>query len=322
MNRKLIIATKHALNKYSQVNDFWQEESHALTGLDITSIDIQGQNGLVGTTEDVYVTENAGQDWILDSRGIETPHVRWVSLHPDDPRYHFVGTEPANIYTRRIGEQTWRQADEIPRLRDKNQWYMPYSPNPGCVRGFAFHGDRVYAAVEVGGLLVSEDYGDTWQFVPGSTGKPRQNPKAGEIHPDVHSVETHTASPDLIYAPTGGGFYMSEDGGKEWALKYDCYCRAVWVDPVNAAHIILGPADGVSRGGRIEMSRDGGDTWQPIMDNLVDLWPEAMVERFFSVDQEIFAILSNGKVLTAKKDELSWQYLLPGIGNVVMLTVI
>ncbi len=115
---------------------------------------------------------------------------------------------------------------------------------------------------------------------------------------------------------------MSEDGGKEWALKYDCYCRAVWVDPVNAAHIILGPADGVSRGGRIEMSRDGGDTWQPIMDNLVDLWPEAMVERFFSVDQEIFAILSNGKVLTAKKDELSWQYLLPGIGNVVMLTVI
>ena len=52
------------------------------------------------------------------------------------------------------------------------------------------------------------------------------------------------------------------DGGAAWALLYPCYCRAAWVDPADAAHIVLGPADGVSRGGRIEESRDGGQSWQ------------------------------------------------------------
>jgi photosystem II stability/assembly factor-like uncharacterized protein len=169
--------------------------------------------------------------------------------------------------------------------------------------------------------LFSKDFGTHWDLVPGSSGNPHQEPLAGQIHPDVHSVQTHASSPEFLLAPSGGGFYISKDGGVTWQQKYDCYCRAVWVDPVNANHIVLGPADGVSRGGRIERSTDGGNTWQPLMQNLEESWQNTMVERFVSDEEEIYAILSNGKILTAAIGDFSWQSLLPSVPEVRMLAL-
>src|SRR3989304_4503334 len=66
------------------------------------------------------------------------------------------------------------------------------------------------------------------------------------VRSDVHSIEVHPASPDLVAAPTGGGFYTSADGGMTWTNIYkNSYTRAVWLDPQDMNHMILGPADGV-----------------------------------------------------------------------------
>ena len=50
--------------------------------------------------------------------------------------------------------------------------------------------------------------------------------------------------------------------------------------PARPAHLILGPADGVDRGGRIEESIDGGHNWKVVMDGVEDPWANHMVERF------------------------------------------
>jgi photosystem II stability/assembly factor-like uncharacterized protein len=202
-------------------------------------------------------------------------------------------------------------------LRDKHHWSLPYSPEAGCVRGFTFHASRAYAAVEVGGLLRSDDGGESWRLAEGSDGKPDLNgPPAPFIYPDVHSVAIHPSSPDLVYAPTGGGFYCSTDGGKTWRCLYDCYCRAAWLDPSDAAHLILGPAVGVDTDGRIEESRDGGQTWRPASRGLHVPWRRYMVERFFHFDQELLAVLSNGELLAAPLKTLEWNQILPQVKNV------
>jgi len=321
MKNKLFLGTGSGLRIFERIQDYWEERDHALTGLEITAIDMFGDIGIVGTTEGVYISRDGGENWLLDSKGVDTPHVRWARIHPHDPRYAFVGTEPANIFSKMLDDEEWRKSERVSQLRDQNKWYMPYSSNPGCLRGFTFHKQYIYAAVEVGGLLYSNDYGATWDLVQGSTGKPHQEPLAGQIHPDVHSVQTHPSSPEYVLAPTGGGFYISKDGGLTWEQKYDCYCRAVWVDPANALHIVLGPADGVSRGGRIERSTDGGETWYPVMENLEEKWQDVMVERFISADEAIHAVLSNGKVLTAEIGDFSWQYLMPAVPEVRMLAL-
>jgi photosystem II stability/assembly factor-like uncharacterized protein len=189
------------------------------------------------------------------------------------------------------------------------------------VRGFAFHGSRLYAAVEVGGVLVSNDYGETWELARGSDGNPDlEGPPEPLIYPDVHSIEVHSSSPNLVYAPTGGGFYRSSDGGKTWKLFYDCYCRAVWVDANHSEHLILSPADGVDRNGRIEESRDGGHTWSLASNGLQVPWRRGMVERFFQVDAELFAVLSNGQLLSAPLASLEWKRILPEIKGVNAIT--
>jgi photosystem II stability/assembly factor-like uncharacterized protein len=205
----------------------------------------------------------------------------------------------------------------VAQLRDKHGWWLPYSPEDGCVRGFTVHETgRAYASAEVGGVLRSDDGGRTWDLAPGSGPDPRNfQPPAPLVHPDVHSIGVHPSSADLVTAPTGGGLYRSHDGGAAWTLLYPCYCRAVWVDPADAARIVLGPADGVSRGGRIEASRDGGRTWQTAGAPGAP-WPRHMVERFLQVGEELLALLSNGALLAAPLETLAWQALLPEVGGV------
>ena len=189
MKNRLFLGTQSGVKLFEREQDYWEERDHALTGLDITAIDAKGEKVVAGTTEGVYVSNDSGENWLLDSKGIDTPHIRWVRIHPHNPSYLLVGTEPANIYSKMTGEDRWDKSEWVSQLRDQKNWYMPYSPNPGCVRGFAFHNQYIYAAVEVGGLLYSNDYGGAWDLVPGSSGNPRQDPLPGQIHPDVHSVE-------------------------------------------------------------------------------------------------------------------------------------
>ena len=199
---------------------------------------------------------------------------------------------------------------------------MPYSVGAGCVRGFAaFEGDhdpaRLYAAVEVGGVLRSDDGGNSWDLVEGSDGIPDISRDLGLlVHPDVHSISVHRSSPELVTAATGGGLYRSTDGGRTWRIIYRCYIRAVWVDPEDAEHIIAGPADGVSRNGRIEETRNGGKTWLPAAVGTNAPWSRHMVDRFIQNDRLLFAVLSNGQLWTRDLSDAAWRQILPELSSV------
>jgi photosystem II stability/assembly factor-like uncharacterized protein len=197
---------------------------------------------LAGTREGVFRSDDQGETWQAASTGLAAPHIRWLAYHPDISDFELAGTEPAGIFVSRDGARSWRECPEVADLRRRHGWSLPYSPEAGCVRGFAFHGQRAYAAVEDGCVLVSEDGGETWGLAPGSRGGADHRPAPGRVHSDVHSIEAHPLSPDLVFAPTGGGFYRSQDGGKRWNSIYpNCYVRAVWVDPADPDHLILGP---------------------------------------------------------------------------------
>ncbi|MGZ9236099.1 MAG: WD40/YVTN/BNR-like repeat-containing protein, partial [Anaerolineales bacterium] len=270
---KLVLATKKGIVFCEKVGNDWTEASSGLTAQDVTSVTAHEGVILAGTTNGIFRSDDAGQTWKEAGDGLTDRHVRWMVFHPDVSNLVLAGTEPANIFRSQDNGDSWRACPEVAQLRDQFRWSLPYSPEAGCVRGFAFHGSRVYAAVEVGGVLISEDTGETWRLAEGSDGKPNlAGPPEPFVYPDVHSLEVHPASRDFVYAPTGGGFYRSNDGGKTWKLFYDCYCRAVWVDPQNPEHIILGPADGVDRNGRIEESRDGGQSWSPASSGLQVPW--------------------------------------------------
>jgi len=302
-------------------DDNWHILRRGLEGQRVTCVSAREALILAGTPDGVFRSEDEGHTWTVASTGLSQRHIRWMAFHPDVPELAYAGTEPAAIYISRNGGNSWDECPEVANLRDELGWFLPYSPAAGCVRGFAFHAGRGYSAVEVGGVLRSDNNGSSWRLADGSDGQPSFGaPPEPLVHPDVHSLHVHPSSPDLVDAATGGGFYRSSDGGNSWQLLYKCYCRSVWTDPADPAHLILGPADGVSSNGRIEESRDGGRTWDLASGGLDVPWHRHMVERFTQVGSELFAVLSNGELLCTKLSVLKWERILPDMDKVNAVT--
>jgi photosystem II stability/assembly factor-like uncharacterized protein len=327
MSMQLGLATNDGFVLCERDRQAWRIARHTLKGQPVTSVMAREGVILAGTRAGVLRSDDEAETWQPASQGLSTPYVRWLAFHPDISDREFAGTEPAGIFVSHDGAGSWRECPEVASLRDQHHWFLPYSPGAGCVRGFTFNGTRVYAAVEVGGALRSDDGGETWRLAEGSDGNPDfDGPPPPLFYPDVHSLQVHPSSPDLVFAPTGGGFYRSNDGGKTWALLYDCYARAVWLDPTDPAHLILGPADSVDSDGRIEETHDGGSTWQPASNGLRVPWPRHMVERFVhntGLDgEELFAVLSNGQLLHASLPALEWRAILPAVKHINALALI
>jgi hypothetical protein len=311
MHKYLLLATSDGLAICESNLEGWQETHRPLSEAFITSVITWDEVILVGTKEGIHRSEDSGATWGSIHEGLSILHIRWLAWHPDDPQRVFAGTEPAGIFLSCDRGLTWQSRAEVEALRERYNWYLPYSPQAGCVRGFAFHSARGYASVEVGGVLLSNDFGESWDLVTS-----RQSNHA-EIHPDVHSIAVHPTSADLVAAPTGGGFFISSDGGDTWENRYrNCYCRAFWWNPADPEHLILGAADGVDRNGRIEETNDGGFTWGEASIGLEVPWSHHMVERFAQVGDRLLAILSNGDLLERSLDTETWQRILLEVGHV------
>lgn len=317
MGTHLFVATSEGIRTFERGTEGWEARHRGLEGIAVTSVTASKYAVLAGTQVGIFISKDRGASWRESNAGLTEPHVRWLDYHLNDPWLAFAGTEPAAIFVSSNGAESWRECAEVADMRDANGWSLPYSPEAGCVRGFAFHGSRGYAAVEQGGLLRSDDGGHSWRLAGGSTGDPRAPVLGSRIHADVHSVTVHPSSEDLVFAPTGGGLFVSEDGGETWSKLYECYCRAVWVDAQDPKHLILGPADGVDSGGRVERTTDGGKTWAETSEGLGAPWPNHMVDRLAQVGDELVGVLSNGGVITAPLADWSWRPLFENLGRVL-----
>ena len=313
----LYIVTAIGLFIVTQTDGNWEIVKHTLNEKNLTSIAASEGVIIAGTTDGIWRSSDKGKSWNESNEGLSIRHVRWIASSSYTPMTFLAGTEPAGIFVSTDGGKTWGSKPEIETLRDVNGWFLPYSPKAGCVRGFAIakpdnHLSRIYAAVEVGGVLTSDDSGKTWNLAEGSDGSPDFNRElVTMIHPDVHSITVHSTSSDLVTAATGGGLFRSTDGGRNWKNLYRCYIRAIWVDPANPQHMIAGPADGVSRNGRIEESNDGGQTWQLASDGMSPTpWPRHMVERFVQLENDLFAVISNGELWLKPLEKTKWHQIL------------
>ena len=57
-------------------------------------------------------------------------------------------------------------------------------------------------------------------------------------------------------------------------------------------------------------------TWEQDMDGLEALWPQNMVEQFLQIDQQLLAVLSNGALIAAQLDTLSWNSVRAPLANI------
>jgi hypothetical protein len=164
-----------------------------------------------------------GEAWT--DLGVPTEAVYSVGASPDGRLY--AGTQPAAIYVAEadggagLDALEWRQLDGVQSLPSRDDWRLPRHDDLAHVRDVHVHPDapdRVVAGVEVGGVHVSEDGGETW------------TERRGEVDDDVH--ELRVVGPEEFVAATGFGLFRSTDAGRSWTqLNRDAdqqYVRSVF----------------------------------------------------------------------------------------------
>lgn len=139
------------------------------------------------------------------------------------------GAPPA-VYRRDRGED-WTECrfDDLPKA---DSWPTVFSRDEAKVRALAGHPDdpeRIVAGIEIGGIVVSDDRGETWRDVSG--GLPDDGPDTTMKSDDVHRLVA--VSPDEWLAATGGGVYRTRDAGATWTAVHTGerpYARSVFVN--------------------------------------------------------------------------------------------
>jgi photosystem II stability/assembly factor-like uncharacterized protein len=283
---------------------------------------------LAGSYEEgLFRSVDGGASWTPANEGLSAPCLRCIGPDPLQADALLCGTEPGRAYRSVDGGQSWEELRGIRELPGYEAWYLPYSPRAGALRNFYAPpgGQRLLASIEVGGLLDSPDGGATWRYLP--------------VPPDydIHHITGDPADPQTLYASLGyagppkgiagreqvgevdgrryGGIARSRDGGQSWTRLERDYTRATHVPSARPELLLAGPAPEVGRQGRIVVSDDGGDSWQPAGHGLAQPLDD-MVERFVEApDASLRAICSGGRLLAAEPGEWQWRSAIPGVEN-------
>lgn len=286
---------------------------HAFPGENGSDVVLAGSYG-----EGMFRSTDSGATWAPANEGLTASAFRTISQDPYQPGAILAGAEPGLLFRSVDGGLTWAELTGILSLDRHDDWYLPYSPRAGAIRNVyapAGSTNRLLASVEVGGLLNSDDGGETWSYI-----------EVG-IDDDVHHITGHPVDGEVLFVSLGyaslrvkrgevdgarfGGIARSFDGGNIWEKVETDYTRATIVPPSHPELLLAGPAPEVGRQGRIVVSRDRGSSWEPAGFGLESPM-EDMVELFVPApDGEIWAICSGGRLLKASPGEWAWASVLP-----------
>jgi BNR/Asp-box repeat len=263
----------------------------------------------------LYRSTDGGRTWSRVEAGLTAPAFRFLGPDPVHPGGLLAGTEPARLFRSADSGQTWKELEAIGQLPGHDRWFLPYSPRGGALRNvYSPPGrpDRLFASLEVGGLLKSADGGASWVCEPVIADE------------DVHHVTGRPDDSDALYVSLGtaalthpepgekpsqlGGIARSRDGGQSWEKVETDYTRATIVPPSRPELLLAGPATRVGQGGRIVVSTDGGDSWRAAGMG-IDIPMPDMVELFVAApDDSVWAICSRGRLLRADADAGDWNW--------------
>ncbi|HEY7066005.1 MAG TPA: hypothetical protein VII06_31325 [Chloroflexota bacterium] len=266
----LHLATLAGWYRFEALGDDWTRTARALTywSASCLAVDPLDRRVLyVGSERSgLFVSRDGGASWARPQ-----PNVPRLSLFSvlALPGAVLAGTVPAALYRGNANGGRWEELDDV--RRGGSAGSFPPNPDLGTRTRYLAQDpndpERLYAGIEVGGLLVSDDGGASWGGA-----------NEGLTDPDVHQVAPSATRPGLVLAACGEGVFRSTDRAAHWqevtAPGGRTYGMAVTEDASGAWYL------GITRGrpntwlraeradGAVFRSTDGGATWEPAAEGL------------------------------------------------------
>jgi photosystem II stability/assembly factor-like uncharacterized protein len=223
---RLLAATGDAIARLDEDDRGWRVEL-ALEGTAAHSVCVDPRDpetALAGCRgAGAHVSEDGGRSW--RDAGLPAPDVFSVAISAADGAF-YAGCEPSMLFRSDDRGRTWRELSALREIPSAPTWSFPPRPWTSHVRWIApspHDAGLLLAGIELGGLMRSEDGGETWSdHRPGA-------------QRDVHALAWHPGEPGRGYEAGGGGAAWSSDGGLTWqpadAGRDRHYTWALAVDP-------------------------------------------------------------------------------------------
>lgn len=262
-------AEGHGLYRRAVDGDSWELKAEGLPEKpEIRVIAIAPNDSAVvyaGAQDGLYRSDNRGDSWEKMALPGEPVPIWSVAFHPHNPRMVYAGGEEAKLCVSEDGGESWElvpisatypSVTTTPQMLPKRVIGISMDPSSP---------EKMYAAVEVGGLLRSTDGGASWESV--SEGHYQNDDPV-----DMHSVLVSSSRPGHVSTISRIGLSRSADGGEHWSpgriqmlSSRGTYCRVIREDPSDADTLYVG-AGPEFRGtpGALFRSRDGGDSWNQV----------------------------------------------------------
>jgi photosystem II stability/assembly factor-like uncharacterized protein len=266
----IVVGTDSGIYRFSLEGGKWSPQGSALDGVSVfglASDPTKPGHVLAGARETgIFESFDSGETWEQTAFDVDP----WsIDVAPDGTAY--AGTRPSAVYYRPPGGE-WGPLNTLEDQPAYGSWTFPTAPHLPNIRDVGFSPsdpNTLYAAVEVGGLLVSTNGGASWDNFRES------------VHQDIHSITVAPGEEDVIYAATGRGFYRSFNAGRQWEPACEGL-EGIYLVPIVAntedPHTLMTAAtNGRPRYWRtrdsgaeavIYRSKDGGSRWAPAMNGL------------------------------------------------------
>ena len=234
-----------------------------------------------GTGAGLFASDDAGETWF--PAGMEDLEIWQIRSSPDGNLY--AGTQPAGLYRSEDSGTSWQEVKSFAQAPEARQWCIPLDPPlPGRARALVIdreNSQRMWVGVEVGGIMRTDDRGESWAFnLPGE-------------NPDLHMMFAHPVKPGVLFASTGygrqngiaemiegnAGVFRSDDYGVNWEYVWTGitprYSRPMCIDPTPPYGLTVASApnafssykDDAGAGAMLFRSEDEGTSWRSICDS-------------------------------------------------------
>ena len=294
----------------------WRIKHRALGGCSVSAVTASEDGALYAATHGFGAarSDDGGYTWTWILEGLD--HMDLWSARAGKLKGRdvvCVGALPAHLYISENGK-TWR---ELPALRNApsvGKWCFPPPPRIGHVKDIVFDGDRLLVGIEIGALLVSKDFGESFTELV-------VDPDPVEC--DIHRVLVHPDRPHRLIVANGiVGVVSSDDDGATWRKSpmppHADYPDAIVVHPDAPDTVFLTAGVGwpshwyeIGKArGKIARSRDGGNTWQRLLGGLpngqralfsaltIEAWPGGSALYAVDTDGEVFESTDEGDTWT------------------------
>lgn len=307
---RMYVATPAGLAVLQRRNDRWSADIK-LEGLPAQCVAVNPTNArqvFCGTFgRGLWQSADAGENWEPVAEGAMHSEVTAVAQAVDGVVW--AGTEPSAVFRSQDGGRTWTEMKSLQELPSKPTWSFPPRPWTSHVRWIQpdlNKAGRIFVGIELGGVMRSEDTGETWE-----------DRKPGSQF-DAHTLRAHPLAPDRVYEAAGGGYAETDDGGETWHGHDEGLTRRyVWglaIDPADPDVMIVSAAPGPREahgdpGESAIYRRVGNSPWKEISDGLpAPAGTRAYVLASTPSEPHVFyAVTRNGDIYRSADTGLAWR---------------